>query len=548
MALSTAKRTDLPDMPDIASVLRAIHDDTTERRDSSDAQNELFRSLMKMRHPLLPEDELKDATKRLRSKVVKYYNENARRPIRRTKMQGKSKHVWWEAKPFAELFYGGLYMFPRTHLNKLGIDIGWHPDDDNRKEDTGVATMEGGSQHKVSTSDHVSGPSSGDGSNINIGTPKKRKINEVQPDAVPQVSEAPRTKRLQLRVTSASGDAAVLRAQSQPPSLKLSNGRQSQRQPAKSQEPAAIGPETQAAGRNATSRVAKIANRHQHNPAGESAKSSRPMEPDRVQRTTPQQPVAISVQNVIVPHAGWVKAQMKIIEESIWEAALAYFQEKGKDDKAVPNFVHTPEPGLELLYEHVFGTNWQVRLGDIEDLGPHLKQIYVTMALFGAAIHTAVLAQDSSWDCRAQLDAELGAYRRYLEAALENRVPEPERFLDDVACVQASDRDYQTTVVAKQARRLAGSTAMTMQPHFRQLSRRTAMTEEFEFQHWILHLEEAFRAAITLKQIITSSHLGPFEIRWPRSGEPVDLGIHRLRYNLAKKPAEGFTTTVMHGM
>ncbi|PIA99366.1 hypothetical protein CB0940_02584 [Cercospora beticola] len=550
MAPSTTKK---PDLLDTATVLRAIHNDPVENRDDRNSQMDLLRGLVKEKQPHLQGDELEEATDRLRKRLMTNYKGNAKCTVPPARW-GKPRY--WTPPPFSQLFCGGFNVFPETYLARLGID--WKPADDEVKsdeehkedngEEIGTAMAEDQSQPNASSSKHVDEPSSTQGSTIHVGSSQKRKVDEVQSDAVAQLSDAPRTKRLQLQVTPTSGDTAVLRTQSDPPLLRNSNSTQNRRQPVKSQEPAAIRPDTQAAGCNATSRTVKITIGQRHGPAGRSEKESRSIEQDAVQRTTLQQPIAIPVENVIVPHKDWVKDQMTIIEDSIWEAALAYSQAKGKDAKAVPKFVRTPEPELELLYEHVFGTNWQVRIGDIEDLGPHLKQIYVTMALFGAAIHTAVLASDSSWDCRAQLDADLGAYRRYFEATLKNRLANPERFLNDVACVQASDRDYQTIVVAKQARILAGSAAMTIQPHFRQLTLRTAITEEFEFQHWILHLEEAFSAAITLKQIITSSHLGPFEIRWPRSGEPVDPGAHRLRYKPANGSAEGFTTTVMHGM
>ncbi|KAM3423232.1 hypothetical protein BST61_g680 [Cercospora zeina] len=124
-----------PALPGIAVVLRAIHHDPVETRETSEAQNEFFRSFMKDMHLGLNQDELKQATKRLRSEVRSHYNNNAIRPNRTIRGTSKSPNVHWVPAPFSRLFYSGLKIFPPEHLERLGIDGQTDDDDEEAGED-----------------------------------------------------------------------------------------------------------------------------------------------------------------------------------------------------------------------------------------------------------------------------------------------------------------------------------------------------------------------------------------------------------------------------
>ncbi|PPJ58627.1 hypothetical protein CBER1_03505 [Cercospora berteroae] len=542
MAPSTVSTRDLPEMP---SVLRAIHKYSVAERNDRESQMRLLKLLVLEKNPSgMPKDELDESARRLRNRLIHHYKSHAKL-LPGTKVTEEGRKLLKDKEPFDNLFSTGLKLFPRAHLNKLNVHVDWHPDDQDNKEEVGNAATVDEGQRNTFKSSQANRQLPGHDTSCNVESSKKRTAGELHSPADISESGAPRGKRLQLRFDPPSGSIAIAGPDSSAATLRGATGDQVQQDLSNSQGAGAQSLETQVTKQETKLRFNKIPNSQRADSEGGPAKKSTPAAVHGA--TTPQQLLIAPVQDVIMPHQDWVQAQMQIIEFNIWQAASAYSQEMAKDELAKSKFVGSPEPELEVLYKQVFGTRWQVRLCDTQLGGPRLKQIYVTQALFGAAIYRAIVAKDSPWDVRMQLDTGLEPYRNYFDATLLSIGQDPEHFLKNVACRQASDRDYQKTAIADQARQLAGSTALTLLPHLQQATRHTKATEQLKYKRWISYLEEAFKAAITLEQITISSDLGPFEIRWPRSGERVDSDAHRKAYELDEVKTEGATTTVLHG-
>ncbi|KAF2206974.1 hypothetical protein CERZMDRAFT_102821 [Cercospora zeae-maydis SCOH1-5] len=160
--------------------------------------------------------------------------------------------------------------------------------------------------------------------------------------------------------------------------------------------------------------------------------------------------------------------------------------------------------------------------------------IDVTQGLFGAAIYKAVFApEDASLDVlRQQISAGVDPFRNSFDAILEDFGHDPEDFLKSIALVK-----------------LAGSAIWTLcSPHLQQLRGRAVPDETLKYKRWNSLFEDAFRAAITLKQVTMYSDLGPFEIRWPTFGERIGVHFHRRVYDLGDRLTENAPETVLHGI
>ncbi|EME85610.1 uncharacterized protein MYCFIDRAFT_171508 [Pseudocercospora fijiensis CIRAD86] len=232
----------------------------------------------------------------------------------------------------------------------------------------------------------------------------------------------------------------------------------------------------------------------------------------------------------IVPAAdqNCVTMYMDRIKHEVETATLEYFQEHGIDAEAQSEFVLKPDQELESLYRLLFGEEWQMHVADLPDRGVLVRQDYLVMGLIGAAIHKDVLRATLPWDVEAKFHDALGADERYMATVVDDLGHTLESVLKYTAGKQILDEEFQNTQVAQHAKSLVGTLALALQPHLRRLTRQERMAgagRPLQAQRWYRHIERAYKAAIIIKQLTSSSELGPFGFAFVKHG--VALGEER---------------------
>lgn len=225
--------------------------------------------------------------------------------------------------------------------------------------------------------------------------------------------------------------------------------------------------------------------------------------------------------------------QMSDIESSISRAMLAMFQEYQIDADAPPKFVLRPDPELENLYQGQWGPQWQNRVTKLLSRPKRhvfLRQATAFLGLLGTGIKATVFTRALPWD----VESELGRNLEYFKQVFNDLGHELEDVLNFVRGKQIADAGFQDHLVAPLARKIAGSLALILCPHIRQMpkGKKVAAAQQIQHEPWTSYLEKAIHTAIILKQNLMSSKLGPFGLAWPDCESKIGNNGARSYYDL----------------
>ncbi|KAI5368162.1 hypothetical protein Slin15195_G032960 [Septoria linicola] len=509
----TARNQEKRDLPDISTVLRAIDEDKEERSDKA-SQMRLLRELVLWKYQKgVPADEVEAITERLRNKLNRDVNNYA--PY----ILGKGKRP--KSQTVTDLFKIGSTIFKSEYLDRMSAFDQHDADSDSEGADQRPES-EAGSQDEYQPPDlryssHGQRKDSLVGADIEDS--RKRKRGDSYLELVPKSSDA--TTALKLKLSGGfkqpqprkDGNLTV-------PTDRATNGELNV-VPSTSLPTVRVKPEHQ----QLSSPEGPVATR-----------TSQPVPNQTLQEHTPVIPPtdepARPTEIVITPDENWVQAQMKKIESNIWHATLSYLQEHNMSEDAEADFVDGPAEPLRDLYQVIFGKSWQVVIFKFRNDSVRLEQAFVVMALFGASIYRQVFKKKLPWDLQGEVQDVLGKNQKYFDAVMRDFGQQPEAALRYMVGKQAADAEFQETTMAQYAQELVGSSMLHIQPHLRKLSRKKTPTKSIRYKNWHQYLEKAFEAAILLKQIMESSSLGPFTLKWPKAGDELDLEQHRLQFEL----------------
>lgn len=209
------------------------------------------------------------------------------------------------------------------------------------------------------------------------------------------------------------------------------------------------------------------------------------------------------------------------ILSSVECAVELYLKQHGVAGLAAADFDPYAKGELAALYSTLFGTeDWKERLIQLLSRQHELGVRDILVGLIGASVYKNVLLSILPWDMTSQIREVLQDSWKYMQPMFDANLYETKR----ASFHQICDKGFRKTVVAEHARTLARDLVLILQPHFRLLARKPRTNNEN--LPWVGKIEEAFAAAIELKQHMDCSDWIVYRPVWYAGDEAFDEESH----------------------